>query len=103
MYCVSPIEYTGVFLCTEVTDEEAIFITIVCTSGTAPSAKNRFYIFNENYQNFIRVEPMCALVGLDWNTGAEAIRICVDNFGMRNKSNNSGVMRVNNKINLAKE
>lgn len=39
MYCISPIEYTGVFLCTEVTEEEATFITIVCTSGIAPSAK----------------------------------------------------------------
>ena len=103
MYCISPIEYTGVFLCTEVTEEEAIFITIVCTSGTAPSAKNRFYICNENYQNFIRVKPMCTLVGVDWNTGAEEIRICVDDFRMRDKSNNNGVVRVNNKINLTKE
>lgn len=103
MYCISPIEYTGVFLCTEVTDEEAIFVTIVCTSGTAPSAKNRFYICNENYQNFIRIKLMCTLVGLDWNTGTEKILICVDDFGMRNKSNNSGIVRAYNKISLTKE
>ena len=33
----------------------------------------------------------------------QKLPICVDDFRMRNKSNNNGIVRVNNKIDLTKE